>query len=178
MAKQDRIGQSQHLRGRTVDLYLIRHAEAKALGENGITEDDDRPLTEEGETQTRRLGTGFHARGLRLGTLLCSPLLRAKQTAEGVLKHWPEFAPTVQVCEELAPCVKTKKLARFLRSLGTSSVGLVGHMPDLGEFMGWLIGSRKANIAFAKAGVAFVRCEDVRKGEGRLEWLLTPECVA
>jgi len=161
-----------------VDLYLIRHADAKALGENGITNDDERPLTDEGEAQTRRLGTGFHARGLRLGVLLSSPLLRARQTAEGILKHWPEFAPTVQVCEELTPNEKAKKLARFLRSLGTSSVGLVGHMPDLGEFLGWLIGSRKAKIAFAKAGVAFVQCEDVRKGEGRLEWLLTPEWVA
>jgi phosphohistidine phosphatase len=161
-----------------VDLYLIRHADAKALGENGITNDDERPLTDEGEAQTRRLGTGFHARGLRLGALLSSPLLRAKQTAEGILKHWPEFAPTVQVCEELTPNEKAKKLARFLRALGTSSVGLVGHMPDLGEFMGWLIGSRKANIAFAKAGVALVQCEDVRKGKGRLEWLLTPEWVA
>jgi phosphohistidine phosphatase len=161
-----------------VDVYLIRHAEAKAMGENGITNDEDRPLTEEGEAQTRRLGTGFHARGLRLGALLSSPLLRAKQTAEGIVKHWPEFAPTVQLCEELAPNEKAKKLARHIRSLGSSSVGLVGHMPDLGEFMGWLIGSRRANIAFAKAGVAFVQCEDVRKGEGRLEWLLTPEWVA
>jgi phosphohistidine phosphatase len=161
-----------------VDLYLIRHAEAKALGENGISNDDERPLTEEGEAQTRRLGTGFHARGLRLGALLSSPLVRAKQTADGMLKHWPELAAQVQVCEELAPNEKAKQLARFLRSLGTSSVGLVGHMPDMGEFLGWLIGSRKASIALAKGGVAYVRCEDVRKGEGTLEWLLTPEWVA
>jgi phosphohistidine phosphatase len=161
-----------------VDLYLIRHAEAKAAGENGINNDEDRPLTDEGEAQTRRLGTGFHARGLRLGALLSSPLLRSKQTAEGILKHWPEFAPSVQVCEELAPSEKAKKLARFIRSLGTSSVGLVGHMPDMGEFLGWLIGSRKASITLAKGGVAHVTCEDVRKGEGRLEWLLTPEWVA
>jgi phosphohistidine phosphatase len=161
-----------------VDLYLIRHAEAKALGENGIDNDEERPLTEEGEAQTRRLGTGFHSRGLRLGALLSSPLLRAKQTAEGIVKHWPEFAPSVQLCEELAPNEKAKKLARYIRSLGTGSVGLVGHMPDLGEFMGWLIGSRKASIAFAKAGVALVRCEEARKGDGTLEWLLTPEWVA
>jgi phosphohistidine phosphatase len=161
-----------------VDLYLIRHAEAKAIGENGITNDEDRPLTEEGEAQTRRLGTGFHARGLRLGALLSSPHMRAKQTAEGIVKHWPEFAQSVQLCEELAPDEKAKKLARRIRSLGTSSVGLVGHMPDLGEFLGWLIGSRRANIALAKAGVAFVQCEDVRKGQGRLEWLLTTDWVA
>jgi phosphohistidine phosphatase len=161
-----------------VDLYLIRHAEAKELGENDVMNDEDRPLTEEGEAQTRRLGTGFHARGMRFGALLTSPLLRAQQTAEGILKHWPELAPQVQVCQELAPNLKAKKLARCLRGIEAGSVGLVGHMPDLGEFLGWLIGSRKVNVDMAKAGVAKVNCESVRKGEGSLEWLVTPEWVA
>lgn len=164
--------------GRDVDLYLIRHAVARALGENGVTKDEDRPLTEEGEAQARRLGTGFQAKGLRFGALLTSPILRAKQTADGILKHWPELAPEVQVCEELAPNHKAKKLARFVRGLGTSSVGLVGHMPDLGEFLGWLIGSRRAEIELAKAGVARVTCDDVRKGDGSLEWLVTPDWLA
>ena len=161
-----------------MDLYLIRHAEAKALGENDVMNDEDRPLTEEGEAQTRRLGTGFHARGLRLDALLSSPLLRAKLTAEGILKHWPELAPQVQVCDELAPNLKAKKLAKCLRALGASSAGLVGHMPDLAEFLGWLIGSRKVRVDLAKAGVAKVTCESVRKGEGILEWLVTPDWVA
>jgi len=161
-----------------VDLYLIRHAEAKALTENDVMNDEDRPLTDEGEAQARRLGTGFHARGLRLGALLSSPLLRAKQTAEGILNHWPELAPQVQVCEELAPSLKAKRLARCLRDLEVPSAGLVGHMPDLGEFLGWLIGSRKLSVDLAKAGVAKVTCEKVRKGEGTLEWLVTPELVA
>src|SRR5262249_41718023 len=34
-----------------LDLYLIRHAEALALGERGITDDADRPLSERGEGQ-------------------------------------------------------------------------------------------------------------------------------
>ena len=54
---------------------------------------------------------------------------------------------------------------------------LIGHMPDLADFLGWLIGSRKAQIDMAKAGVAYVTCEDVRKGDGTLEWLLTPDWV-
>jgi phosphohistidine phosphatase SixA len=159
-----------------VDLYLIRHAEARALDESRDERDEDRPLTEEGEAQARRIATGLHQRGIRVaGALLTSPLLRARQTAEGMLGHWPDFAPRIQECEELAPGVKPKKLARYLRSLGTSSLSLVGHMPDLAEFLGWLIGSRKAQIDMAKAGVAYVTCDDVRKRDGTLEWLVTPE---
>jgi phosphohistidine phosphatase len=159
-----------------VDLYLIRHAAARAVGENGITCDEERPLSEEGEAQVRRLATAMHQRGIHIaGALLISPLLRARQTAEGMLRHWPDIASSVQECEELAPGLKPKKLARFLRGLGTSSLGMVGHMPDLSEFLGWLIGSRKAQIDIAKAGVAYVTCDDVRRGEGTLEWLVTPD---
>ena len=151
---------------------------AKPLGGDGVNSDEDRPLTEEGEAQTRRLATGLHARGVRFGALLSSPLLRAKQTADGLIKHWPELAPQVEVCEELASGLRAKKLARCLRGLGQNSVGLVGHMPDLGEFLGWLIGSRKVSIDLAKAGVALVTCDPIRKGEGTLAWLLTPEWAA
>ena len=159
-----------------MDLYLIRHAEARALDESGVERDEDRSLTEEGEAHARRIAMGMQQRGIQVGgTLLTSPLLRARQTAEGMLRHWPDLAPKMQECGELAPGVKPKKLARFLRSLGTSSLGLVGHMPDLAEFLGWLIGSRKAQIDMAKAGVAYVTCEDVRKGDGTLQWLVTPE---
>jgi phosphohistidine phosphatase SixA len=52
----------------------------------------------------------------------------------------------------------------------------VGHQPDLGEFAAWLIGSKKAQIDIAKAGVAFIHCEkEVTKGGGSLEWLVPPE---
>jgi phosphohistidine phosphatase SixA len=52
----------------------------------------------------------------------------------------------------------------------------VGHQPDLGEWTAWLIGSKKAHIDLAKAGVAFLACPDgTRKGGGSLVWLVTPD---
>jgi phosphohistidine phosphatase len=158
-----------------MDLYLIRHAEAKALGEDGITKDEERTLTGAGEAQARRLADVLRRRNIQFGVLATSPLTRAQQTAESIARHWPEPAPQIQVRDELAPGEKPKKLARYLRSLGNGSVALVGHMPDLAQFLGWLIGSRKAQIDLGKAGVAFVRCEDIRKGEGELEWLVTSD---
>lgn len=159
-----------------MDLYLIRHAAALALGERGITEDADRPLSEAGEAQARALGMGLQRKGVTFDHLCTSPLLRARQTADGLLRVWSPPAPALHVCEQLAPGHKLKRLGRFLRELGGQRVGLVGHMPHLGELAAWLIGSRKAQVNVPKAGVAYVACEDaVGKGEGVLRWLVGPE---
>ena len=61
-----------------------------------------------------------------------------------------------------------RKLARVLRALQCDSVALVGHQPDLGDFAAWLVGSRKAQIDFAKGGVAHLVCHDnPGKGAGK-----------
>jgi phosphohistidine phosphatase len=162
-----------------VDLYLIRHADALPLGELGINDDAERPITERGKAQSRVLAAGFRRRAISLGLILTSPLVRAKQTAEEMLRHWSGTAPELRECEELAPGGKPRKLARTLRDWHGDRVALVGHEPDLGELAGWFIGSRKSRIDFAKAGVAYIHCEkDPRKGEGTLLWLVTPEWLA
>jgi phosphohistidine phosphatase len=164
-----------HFGGDTVELYLIRHADAKRVGEDGIESDEERPLTEKGEAQVRQTSAGLQKRGVQIKLLLTSPLVRAKQTAEGLLRQWPAPAPELQACDELAQGQKLKKLTRVLRGLEAESVALVGHEPDLSVFAGWLIGSKNVQIDLAKAGVAYICCDGVRKGAGTLQWLVTPE---
>ncbi|MBI3411028.1 MAG: phosphohistidine phosphatase SixA [Planctomycetes bacterium] len=159
-----------------MDLYLIRHADALALGERGITEDDDRPLSEAGEIQAQHVSKTLQKKGVSLDKLVTSPLLRARQTAEWIVKAWNGKAPETVICDELAPGGGARKLARFLRNQGGEHVGLLGHIPHLAEWAGWLIGSKKAQIDFAKAGFAHITCGDgPRKGRGVLQWLVTPE---
>jgi phosphohistidine phosphatase len=158
-----------------VDLYIIRHADALPLGAGGISTDPERPLSPKGEKQARALGDALLARGVRLDRVFTSPLLRARQTAEGVLRASPEPAPLLAECGELAPGGKRRLLAKFLRQAGGQAVAVVGHQPDLGEFASWLIGSRKAQIDLAKAAVAYVRFDgDPDKGAGTLVALVTP----
>jgi phosphohistidine phosphatase len=161
-----------------MDLYLIRHADALPLGERGITEDVNRPLSEKGEAQSPLVAATLQRQGVELNLLVTSPLVRARQTAEGVIHHLKP-APEIQVCEDLAPGGKAKKLARFLRERSAEQIGLVGHAPDLNELAAWLIGSRKAQIEIAKAGLACISCPDKpRKAGGMLVWLVTPEWYA
>jgi phosphohistidine phosphatase len=159
-----------------MDLYLIRHADALPLGEGGITDDAERPLSPDGRSQAQKLGSGLQRRHVRLELVLTSPLLRARQTAEGMLTSWAEPKPELRLCDELGPGGSPKKLARFLRELGDDAVALVGHQPDLGSHAAWLIGSKKAQVDFGKGGAAYITCaKQPRKGEGTLIWLVTAE---
>jgi phosphohistidine phosphatase len=162
-----------------MDLYLIRHADALPLGEGGAADDEERPLSDAGQAECQKLATALRRAGVRLDRVVASPLLRARQTAEGMLKHWnaepPAPTPALDVCGALAPGGKPRKLARYLLKLTDTSVALVGHMPDLAEHAAWLIGSKKAQLELAKSGVALVECEKLPgKGTGVLRWLVTP----
>jgi phosphohistidine phosphatase len=156
-------------------LYVIRHAEAAPQGQDGIERDEDRPLTPGGQEQARRLAHALRGRGVKLDKLLTSPLLRAKQTAETVIASWGDGAPPLEECAALAPGGKKKKLLRELLAAGSEAVGVVGHNPDLGVLIGWLIGEKEVNLALAKAGVACIAFEGSPCKEcGTLAWMVTP----
>ncbi len=162
-----------------MDLYLIRHAEAEPLDSATMNRDADRPLTSTGREQARTVANCLQGRGVQLKFLLTSPLLRAEQTAEDILQQWPDPVPELRVCEELAPGGQRRKLAKVLARLEGDTVGLVGHVPDLTRFAGWLAGDRRCGIDLAKSGVALIRCENrPGKGEGRLVWLVTPDWMS
>jgi phosphohistidine phosphatase len=162
-----------------MNLYLIRHAEAAPRGQAGIQKDEDRPLTDAGRQQARELAGAFQRNGVQFETLVTSPLLRAVQTAEEMARVLGIPADRVVQSEHLAPGGARKKLAKFLQGLGGGSKALVGHQPDIEDLTGWLIGSKKAMIEFAKAGAACVNANlELAKGCGALVWLLTPQWVS
>jgi phosphohistidine phosphatase len=158
-----------------MNLYIIRHADALPRGQDGVA-DEERPLTDKGREQCRKVAQALLRHGAVLNSLISSPLVRAQQTAEEIRQHWSPSAPTLQVCEELAPGRRFKKLVRWLVGLGEENVGLVGHEPDLSKFIAWLIGSKQAQLNLVKAGVAAVACDGtLTKGCGTLQWLVTPK---
>lgn len=159
-----------------MNLYLIRHAEAVRLEPGDERDDAERPLTDSGRAQCKALASALQARGVVLNQVVSSPLLRARQTAEALLEHWPGPPPEQLTCNALAPGGRAKKITRFLLGLNGENVGLVGHMPDLGEYAGWLIGNKKTQLDIAKAGAALIQFDgSPDKGEGSLLWLVTPE---
>ena len=159
-----------------MELYLIRHADAFALGERGITNDEERPLSEKGEQQSEKAARAFQAKGILLDKLFTSPLVRSRQTAEILLRIWSRPELLLESCDSLAPGGKPRKLSKFVAKSGGAKIGLVGHMPDLADYAAWLVGDRKAQLDIAKAGAVLIECdgEPTKKG-GVLKWMVTPD---
>ncbi len=158
-----------------MNLYLVRHAHALPINGGSIRTDEERPLSAKGKRQVRGLADLFRRLEIVPSLMVTSPLIRARQTAEGVLEGLNLERERLRECRPLAPGGESKELAKFLRVLAVEEVVLVGHEPDLGLHAAWLLGCRGDGIHFAKAGAAHIRCDPVPgKGTGELLWLITP----
>ena len=65
-----------------MDLYLIRHADALALGERGNTQDSERPLSDKGYGQSKQVGAWFQRKGIAPGFEMLQKRLQAVRDRE------------------------------------------------------------------------------------------------
>jgi broad specificity phosphatase PhoE len=77
-----------------MDIFLVRHGESVGNSEGRMQGHLDYPLSEAGRAQARRLGVWMASRRLVWDVALCSPLARAKETAEILSEVVPGPAPT------------------------------------------------------------------------------------
>lgn len=156
-----------------MQLYYLRHADALDMDGETITCDEERPLSEKGHEQVKKLASSLSQRDLRFDLVMTSPLKRCRETAELLMKHLGRTAAEVNDLDLLAPGGSTKKLMKYLRTLEIEKVLLVGHNPDMGEHIAYLIGDKGAQIKMTKGALACVDCKtSPRKAEGELLFLV------
>jgi len=156
-----------------MELYIVRHGIAQPRGDESVTNDADRELTEKGRTRTRQAAQGLRLMRCRPGLIVTSPLVRAAQTAE-IMAEVLRPASPVQVCDFLSPGARTADLVAWLCGLEQQEVMIVGHMPDVAEMASALIADRHdVDIVFKKAAVCHIAFEgEPAPAAGRLECLL------
>ena len=156
-----------------MELYLMRHGDAVAEGE--------RPLSDRGKTETKTSAEGLKTLRVNPTLILHSPLLRAKETAEILADVFSVLSSKLLPSDLLAPGGKRELLLQELRRLTSNErdeIVLVGHLPDLGELITYLVwGEPVKEIPLKKSGVALVECtpSTLQRGKGILRWLLTAE---
>jgi phosphohistidine phosphatase len=151
-------------------LYFLRHGKADRSQWDG--DDDDRPLTAEGEEAMRREAKTLRALGIAPGVIVTSPLARARRTAE-LAADGLGMSGRVVVDDRLAPGFDVRRLEQVLAAHGPADeVMVVGHEPDFSETVAELIGG--GDIAMKKGGLARVDVTAPVAGGGELVWLLTP----
>jgi phosphohistidine phosphatase len=155
-----------------MELLVIRHGSAEEAG-RGV-EDSRRALTGAGKKEMKEVSAGLTTIVETVDVIAASPLVRAQQTAEIVAKAYD--ALSVQTLDSLSPGSDPAAIVEWLRQQSSAEViAIVGHEPDLGALVTWLMtGAGNSRVAFSKGGAALLEFPSrVASGGGTLEWLLT-----
>lgn len=149
-------------------LYLMRHAEAhKTSGETQT--DAARALTEYGQLQARTMASELLRRQVSAAVLLCSPFLRARETAAILAQALT--GGVYHPDEELASSGHAPKLSAILGRHSTPDhLILIGHQPDLGMLVETLVG-----FEFGLSTAAVIAFESIPNQKWKHLWNLTPE---
>jgi phosphohistidine phosphatase len=155
-------------------LYILRHATAAPSGPSG---DISRALAPEGVKEAEAMGRFLSRAGLIIDGVVCSSAVRARQTAEGVLrglesKRDPDVAP--ELYNASGP-----ELLRWLQDQDGEYAKLliVAHMPGVGELLSLLTTEHNdLAMGYATATLAIVtgeaHWEDWDYGRGTLQMLV------
>lgn len=161
-------------------LYLLRHGIAIDHIGGAISSDWERPLTKEGQIETKRVAEALHKLGVKADLVVSSPLVRAKQTAEIIFQVLAKGSE-IQIADSLAPGGTASDLYKFLRPFSQANeIFLVGHEPDISRLAGILLWSGPdLYMPFKKAGICRIDIVDLPPtSPGVLKWFLTPKILS
>jgi phosphohistidine phosphatase len=159
-------------------LYLVRHGEAAKTSETGGL-DADRKLTSRGEEDISLMGKLLNRIDGKVGHILTSPFARAEKTGQILAAIFGADCPVIPT-EKLAPGFRMRPLLEEITQFqNDTSLLMVGHQPDLGIFLTYLIGGGSAGVmAYSPGAVAAIEYEPGSgPGKGILQWFLSPDMV-
>lgn len=113
-------------------LYLTRHA--KSSWKYPDLDDFDRPLNKRGKKDAPRIYNSFNIRNLKIDSIISSPALRAKKTAQKISKNINIDKPIIYTKDLYdVTFIRLNKLQKNLRD-SDDDVVIVGHNPELTVF--------------------------------------------
>jgi phosphohistidine phosphatase len=160
-------------------VYFIRHG--IAADPEAYERDYERSLTAKGRAKTKAVARQLKALNIAFDELLTSPLVRARQTAEILLKA--NLSLHLSVVDTLAPMGSFAEWLEWFKTWqkeGSRTLALVGHEPDLSQWAELLIlGDVRGVIQLKKAGIIGIEIPDNIDpiGNSILFWLTPPRLL-
>lgn len=156
-------------------IYFLRHANA---GERMASpkKDEKRGLDKEGIEQCGYVGRALAALDVQVDAILSSPLKRSMQTAS-LVGNEMGFEGKLQMDAALRPQGTFAEFRKLLDKCSRyEAIMVVGHNPNLSEFLGRVISAAgcEAAVELRKGAVAKV---ELRRSSGWLSWCLTPKVL-
>jgi phosphohistidine phosphatase len=159
-----------------VELLVVRHAIAEDREVFAATgrEDALRPLTAEGTRKMKRTARGLRTIIPGIDVLVSSPFARAHETAE-ILRREYEL-DRIETARELEPATPLDEVVSWLGRLDNGVVTIVGHEPQLGHLVTYLItGSNHSGVELKKGGACLIEFDaQPEVARGRLIWAIAP----
>ena len=155
-------------------LLLLRHSKAENAAPG--SSDIDRALNERGRNEAQAMGTFIRKQNLTFELVLCSPALRARETAELVLAA-AEITANVRYDQRIYEA-SPRQLLEVISEVeeDKSAVLLVGHNPGMEELLRALTGKGEpmATGTLAKIAFNFDEWSRVTEDIGALECIVRP----
>ena len=156
-------------------VYFLRHASA---GERMASpkKDERRGLDKEGIEQCVYVGRALAVLDVQVDAIISSPLKRSMQTAS-LVGNEMGFEGKLQTEPALRPQATFIDFRRLLDKCSRQeAIMVVGHNPNLSEFLGRVISPTGCEAALELRKGAVARVE-LRRGAGWLSWCLTPKVL-
>jgi phosphohistidine phosphatase len=158
-----------------VRLYLVRHGDALERG-GAVATDAERPLSAQGEADVRRAGLLLARVDPAVGLVLTSPAQRASETARLIAEALPS-RPDVRASDRLRPGTRVETMLEEILEPKQESIVAVGHQPDLGTLIAWLVAdSGPLSISLPPGTMACIEMKpDAGAPGASLRWIAPPD---
>ncbi len=152
-----------------MNLYIARHAAA----ESG-TPDEARMLSNQGIQEANQVRQFLVDNKISFDCALSSPLARAVHTAQ-ILKDDCELIQSGNLIPGATPSMIVSAVP-----VGKSEILIVGHQPDMGRFISFLISGGTLELEFVLGTCSIAKIEVDRlplTRPGRLHWIVPPRIL-
>src|SRR5690349_22292644 len=118
-----------------MNLYIIRHGIAVDEGTPGYESDSERPLTDKGRKKMRQIAKALRHLGVEFDLILCSPYVRARETAE-ILADVFKMKEKLVFSDNLIPLGSPEILiGEIIENHAVDRLAIVGHEPHLSSLI-------------------------------------------
>lgn len=156
-------------------LIFLRHGIAEDK-KNSDTDMDDslRELKKDGRSETKTMVKTFKDLFKEVDIVYTSPMTRAAQTAEVILKYFPkkqfEIMPTLDSSSAVEDFINEARKLDF-----KATYCFVGHEPHMSTSIARILGSKDDSIQLEKSGVAVLEGESF--STLKLSMLVAPQSL-
>lgn len=154
-------------------LIFLRHGIAEDKKKSDTEMDDSmRELKKDGRSETKMMVKAFKEMFKEVDVVYTSPMARAAQTAEVILKYFPK--KKFEIMDTLDSSLAVEEFLREVKTLPyKQTYCFVGHEPHLSTAISRLMGAKDAAIQLEKSGVAVLEGESI--SDLSLSMLVSPQ---